>query len=169
MMWPQLFSVLVLNTVCICTAFENSDGFSRKTSFGLLCAGALIGTGCGFSGRTGLLYVCFVVLSLLCGPKNGGRTIQDIWKDVAFPLFVLVGAFIVFITANHGNAFPVIIAQSVAMLMTGGLLMTSSSSLRLTLMTIVMMIFGCYVFSAQNPDSVFNRSGRPIAQMERLF
>ena len=169
MMWLQLFAVLVLNTVCLCMAFENLETFGLKMFFGFLGAGALIGMGIGLSGRTGLLYLCFVMLSLLCRPKGAERTAQDIWKDVAFPLFVLVGAFVLFIAANHGGAFPELIAQSAVMLMTGGLLMTSASSLRLTLMTIVMMVFGSYVFSTQNPDSVFNRSGKPLTQIERLF
>ena len=90
---------------------------------------------------------------------------QDVWKDVAFPLFVLVSAFVLFIAANHNGSFPPVIAESAVMLMIGGLLTIPSSSLRLTLMTIVLMLFGSYVFSAQNANSVFNR--KPVVQIER--
>ena len=36
-------------------------------------------------------------------------------------------------------------------------------------MTIVMMIFGSYVFSIQNQASVFNRTGKSFIRAERLF
>lgn len=167
MRWPQLFSVLVLNTVCLCMMFEKQPLFTRRGFFGLLCGGALIGTGIAFSGHTGLIYIGFVVLSLLCRPKEGGKTAHELWKDIAFPLFVLIGSFLLFIAANHGGSVSPVITQSIVMLMTGGLLMMPSSSLRLALMTLVLMIFGSYVFSTQNAESVFNR--KPPVQMERLF
>ena len=169
MMWPQLFSVLVLNTVCLSMAFEKISVFKRGLFFGLLCEAALIGLCPIFFRQSGFIYIGFVLLSLSCRPKANDKTVQDIWKDIAFPLFVLVGSFVLFIAANHGEALPAVVAQSFVMLMTGGLLMLPSSSLRLTLMTIVMMIFGSYVFSAQNADSVFNHADQSLVQIERLF
>ena len=148
-------------------AFEKKFFFGVKTFFTLFCLGALSGAGVALSGRSGLIYVCFVVSSLLCRPKMNERTVQDVWKDVAFPLFVLIGSFVSFIAANHGGACPPVVAESVVMLMIGGLLTMPASSLRLTLMTVVMMLFGSYVFSAQNADSVFNR--KPIVQIERAL
>ncbi|MBR1778254.1 MAG: hypothetical protein IJ752_06700 [Alphaproteobacteria bacterium] len=166
MMWPQLFAVLVLNAVCLSMAFENLNKFSRGLFFSLICIGGLTGIGCALLVRGSFVYICFIVLSLLFRPEQNRKTAQDVWKDIAFPLFVLVGSFLLFIAANHNAAFPSVIAESVVMLMTGALLMTSSSSLRLTLMTIVMMIFGSYVFSAQNAESVFNRSVRGAVQVQ---
>ena len=162
-----MFAVLVLNAVCLCMAFESLKTLSVKSFAGCLCAGAAAGTGCAFSGHVGLVYVGFVLLSLLCRPKTEEKTVQEVWKDVAFPLFVLVGAFVLFAVVNHNGSFPSVIAESVVMLMVGGLLMTPASSLRLTLMTIVLMLFGSYVFSAQNVESVFNR--KPPVQIERPF
>ncbi|MBO4520601.1 MAG: hypothetical protein J5787_05290 [Alphaproteobacteria bacterium] len=169
MMWPQLFSVLVLNTVCLCMAFDKMSGSKRSLLFGLLGSAVLIGACPVFFGQTGIVYIGFVLLSLLCRPVAAKKNVREIWKDIAFPLFVLVGSFVLFIAANHGEALPVVIAQSVVMLMIGGLLALPSSSLRLTLMTIVLMIFGSYVFSAQNAESVFNRSGQSLTRIERLF
>ncbi|MBR4126730.1 MAG: hypothetical protein IKR09_04050 [Alphaproteobacteria bacterium] len=161
----QLFAVLALNAVCLCMAFENLKTLSRRSFAGLFCMGAAAGTGVAFSAHVGLVYTGFVLFSLLCRPKTQERTVQDVWKDIAFPLFVLLGAFILFIAANHNGSFPSVIAESIVMLMVGGLLMTPCSSLRLTLMTIVLMLFGSYVFSAQNAQSVFNR--KPLVQIER--
>ena len=165
MMAPQLFAVSVLNAVCLCMAFENPDNLSLKAFAGALCVGGAAGAGCAFSGHVGLIYILFAVSSLAFRPKTRERTVHDVWKDVAFPLFVLTGAFVLFVAANHNGAFPSVVAESVVMLMTGGLLMTPCSSLRLTLLTVVMMIFGSYVFSAQNAQSVFNR--KPPVQIER--
>ena len=164
---PQLFAVSVLNAVCLCMAFENPDKLSLKALAGALCAGGAAGAGCAFSGHVGLVYIGFVLLSFLRRPETRERTVHDVWKDIAFPLFVLTGAFVLFVAANHNGSFPSVVAESVVMLMTGGLLMTPCSSLRLTLLTVVMMIFGSYVFSAQNAQSVFNR--KPPVQFERAL
>lgn len=169
MAWGNLFTVLVLNAVCFAMAFETPAATGKRAFAALFCSGALAGAGAAFSSRIGLVYVCFAVLSFLCRPKEGARTAQDVWKDVAFPLFVLIGSFLLFIAAHRGGAFPSVIAESIVMLMTGGLLMVPSSSLRLTLMTVVMMIFGSYVFSVQNQASVFNHSGKASVRAERLF
>ena len=163
----QLVSVCILNMVCLSMAFEKQSLFKNATFSALFYAGALSGVGIAFLGRSGLVYICFVVLSLLCRPKTGERTVREIWLDIAFPLFVLIGSFILFIAANHGGACPSVVSESIVMLMIGGLLTTPSSSLRLTLMTVVLMIFGSYVFSTQNAESVFNR--KPPVQIERFL
>ena len=163
--WVQLFVVLATDTVCLCMTAEKSSVHSRKSFGAVFCCGALFGTGTAFLGRSCLIYFCFVVLSFLCRPEKGERTIQDVWKDVAFPVFVLLGSFILFIAANHTGPLPSVIAESAVMLMIGGLLMTPCSSLRLTLMTVVLMLFGSYVFSTQNAWSAFNR--RLPVQIER--
>ena len=164
--WLQLFVTLVLNAVCLFTVFEKKNLFERKTFFLLTSFGALAGMGTAFAGRAVFLYVLFALSALLCRPGTNGKTAQDIWKDIAFPLFVLICSFVWFVSANHGGSVSAIIAQSVVMLMTGGLLMTSRSALRLTLMTIVMIVFGSYVFSAQNTNSVFNRPSRTSVRIQ---
>ena len=150
-------------------AFEKTTVFQRWVFLGLLCGAALIGICPIFFRQSGFVYIAFVLLSLLCRPKANDKTVQEIWKDIAFPLVVRVGSCVLFLAANHGETLPVVIAQSVVMLMIGGLLGLPSSSLRLTLMTAVLMIFGSYVFSAQNADSVFNHADQSLTQIERLF
>ena len=167
--WGNLFAISVLNAVCCTMVAGNSNGLRRGTFAGLFCLGAIAGTGIACLNRIGLIYVCFVVSSFLCRPKQEKRSAQDVWKDVAFPLFVLIGSFLLFIIANRSGTFPSVIAESIVMLMTGCLLILPSSSVRLTLMTIVMMIFGSYVFSIQNQASVFNRTGKSFIRAERLF
>lgn len=164
--WPMLFVTLILDAVCLCMVFEAADRFDKKAFLVLTSAGSLAGMVSAFAGRAVFLYMLFVLLSLSSRPEPQPKTAQDVWKDIAFPLFVLIGSFIVFIAANHGGAFSLVAAQSIVMLMTGGLLMTSSSALRLTLMTVVMIIFGSYVFSAGNSESVFNRSARGGVRIE---
>ena len=159
-MWPQLFSVFILTVTGLCSVFEKEKNIGRKQFFVLFFVGAVAGCGIFLLSRIGFVYTGLVVLSLLCHPFGSEKTIHDIWKDIAFPLFVLVVSFIVFIAANHNTDFPSVIAESLVMLMIGGLLMSSSGSLRLTLMTVVMMVFGSYVFSVQNEASVFNRTAK---------
>lgn len=170
MVWAQLFSVFVLSLTSLCMAFEKLQTVNKKSFYWLVLLGAL-GGGCVLlADRISFVYTGLIVLSLLCRPFVSKKTIQDVWKDVAFPLFVLIFSFIVFVSANHNTDFPSVIAESVVMLMIGGLLMASSSALNLTLMSVVMMVFGSYVFSVQNADSVFNRKAKETVsvQQERI-
>lgn len=154
----HLFSVVVLGAAALCSAFElKKDIPGRKKFSVLLGAGAVLGVCVGVFARPCLAYPVLMILSLACRPENPARTAQDKWGDIAFPLSVLIFSFAVFINASHATAFSQIIAEAAVMLMAGGLITASASSpVRMTLMTAVMVLFGCYVFSAQNTDSVFN-------------
>lgn len=162
-MWaPQMFAVAVLSFICVCLAFERQKSFNKTASFAMVFFTAAV-TGCAlaFVGNSVSAYVAFVLAALCCRPVEVGRTMQDLWQDIAFPMFVLVCSFLSFVAASHLESFFVSIAEAAVMVMTGALLISSRvSGLRLMLMTAAVLAFGCYVFSGQNPDSLFNQTGR---------
>lgn len=169
MLPAQLFAVLILNTACICAAFERRNGFRTNASFYFaVSAAAAAGGTAAFVMPSRLVYAGFVLAALCCRPAAAGRTPQDIWQDIAFPMFVLVCSFLLFIAASHWDGFSVSLAESAVMVMTGALLISSrESGVRLMLMTAVIIVFGSYVFSARNSDSVFNRTGKIQSVIER--
>lgn len=169
MLPAQLFAVLILNTVCICAAFERQKSFNKNISFAfVVLTAAAVGATPAFVMPSRALYTGFVLAALCCRPSSPDRTPQDIWQDIAFPMFVLVCSFLLFIAASHLDGFSVPVAESAVMVMTGALLISSrESGLRLMLMTAVVIVFGSYVFSARNSDSVFNRTGRIQNVIER--
>lgn len=154
----HLFCVVVLGTAALCSAFGlKKDIPGRKQFSVLLGTGAVAGVCMGVFGRPCLAYPVLMILSLMCRPSDPARSVQEKWGDIAFPLTVLIFSFAVFINASHASAFSQIIAESAVMLMAGGLITASAASpVRMMLMTAVMVLFGSYVFSAQNTDSVFN-------------
>lgn len=164
----QLSAVLILNTVCVCAAFEHQKNFHKKASFALV---ALIAAAAGALGgliSSGALYTGFALAALCCRPAAARRAPQEIWLDIAFPISVLVGSFLLFVGASHLNGFSVSTAESAVMVMTGALpVLSRESGLRLMLMTAAVIVFGSYVFSASNPDSVFNRTGGVQSVAER--
>lgn len=169
MLPAQLFAVLILNAVCVCAAFERQKSFNNKISFALaVFTAAAAGGALAFALSSRAVYTGFVLAALCCRPASPDRTPQDIWQDIAFPMFVLVCSFLLFIAASHLDGFAVSTAEAAVMVMTGALLISSrESGLRLMLMTAVVIVFGSYVFSARNSDSVFNRTGRIQSVVER--
>ncbi len=162
MMVPQLLTVVILCMICICLAFERQKNFTKTLSFvSVLFVAATIGGIFAFVMPSVSVYVCFVLAALCCRPFETGRTPHDLWQDVAFPMFVLICSFLSFIAASHLDGFSVSIAESAVMVMIGALLISArESGVRLMLMTAVIVVFGCYVFSAKNPASIFNQTGR---------
>ena len=171
MITVQLFAVLIFNTICICMAYDRRKDFRKTFSFWICFSAAILfGSVLSLCLPSSVSYLLFVLASLACRPFEKDRSPQEIWKDVAFPLFVLVCSFLLFIAASHAENFSVQIGQSVVMVMVGSLLVTAGSSgIRLMLMSAVMVIFGCYVFSIQNPNSVFNGSGHGQVQIQRTM
>lgn len=167
----QLFAVLILNTVCVCMAYERKKEFKKKSFFGIcFLSAAVFGSLSAVCLPSSVSYLPFVLASLACRPFKEGRTPQDLWKDIAFPLFVLVCSFLLFVAASHAENFSFQIGQYIVMIMVGGLLISAGTSgMRLMLMSAVLIVFGCYVFSAQNPQSLFNGSGRGQVKIQRTI
>ena len=165
----QLIIAVILNAVCLCLVFERQNFFHKKISFVcVVLAAALSGGITVFLAPFRLISLVFVLAALLCRPASENITAQDIWKDLAFPVFVLVGAFLVFISASHMDAFSLPVAQAAVMVMTGALLISCrGSGLRLMLMTLVMIVFGSYVFSVRSPDSFFYKTTRVPVKIEK--
>ncbi len=168
MMPAQLFAVLVLTVVCLCQGGEGRKIFKNNMSFVLtVCGAGAFGGAVAFLPYSLLIYPGFVLAALCCRPAQPGRTAQEIWNDIAFPVFMLICSFLVFISASHMDGFSVSLAESAVMVMAGALPVSSrGSGVRLMLMTAVVVVFGCYVFSARNTDSVFSQKNRiqPVAQ-----
>ena len=163
MVLPMLFVTLVLNTMCLCRCFENKTRLSTSAFYSCCLAGAVLGGtfSCFIPATSGFIF--FVLAGLLCRPCERNRTFEEIWKDIALPLFVLLCSFALFLTTKHSENFPDIIAESIVMVMIGIFLMPSKvSGLRLMLLTVVLMIFGSYVFSLKNPASVFHQQFRTL-------
>lgn len=154
----HLFSVVVFGAAALCSAFELKKEIPGREKFPVMpAAGAVLGVCAGIFIRPCLAYPVFMILSLMCRPADPARSVQQKWGDIAFPLSVLIFSFAVFLNASHASAFSQLIAEAAVMLMAGGLITAAASSpVRMTLMTAVMALFGSYVFSAQNADSVFN-------------
>ncbi len=155
-----LFSSLVFNTLCLAELFEIKKEIKEKKIFCFfLILGAVLGIAlsCLFPFSLGI--ILFSLSALLVGEDMKKASIEELWIDVALPVFVLIFSFVTFMISNHEDGFPLLIAECVVMVMIGALPMVCArSNLRLMLMAVVLMLFGSYVFSTQNPTSFFNMS-----------
>lgn len=127
-------------------------------------AGLVAGTALGMTTSPCNIYPMLVLLALFYGPTQSKKSIQDIWNDIAIPLFVFVLSFGFFILTNYSGSFSQAVAEAAVMLMIGVFLISNvnASALRLTLMTIVLMIFGSYVYSIHNASSIFSAHPRIV-------
>lgn len=147
-----LFCAVVTGAVCTANVFDGRKKAEKVFPFAA-GAGAVAGTAAAFF----VPYPVFFLLGLLCRPAQEGRTTMDGWIDVALPLFVLTGAFLCLGVAGHSGGFSVRAAETAALVMAGAFpVAAGKSGVRLMLTTAAVVLFGCYVFSAENPQSVFN-------------
>ena len=148
----RLFCTVAVGAVCVANVFENRKKAERAFWFA-----AGFGAAAGVAAAFFVPYPAFILAGLLCRPAQEGRTAMDGWIDVALPLFVLTGAFLCLGVAGHSGNFSVRAAESAALVMAGAFpVAAGKSGVRLMLTTAVVVLFGCYVFSAENPQSVFN-------------
>ena len=148
-MLPALFSTVVLNA-CVMTAFVESKGAGVRF-WAAVCVCAVAGGTVGSFAPIGCGFVGFSLLSLLFRPRASEPTAQELWYDIAFPLFVLLCSFVSFMIAGHARDFHPVVAQVAALVMAGALpVCAKSSGVRLALMTLVVIVFGSYVFSVED-------------------
>ncbi len=146
------FCAVAVGAVCVANVFEN-----RKKAEKVFWFAAGIGAAAGAAAAFFVPYPAFILAGLLCRPAQEGRTAMDGWIDVALPLSVLTGAFLCLGVAGHSGNFSVRAAESAALVMAGAFpVAAGKSGVRLMLTTAAVVLFGCYVFSAENPQSVFN-------------
>lgn len=146
---PALFSVAVLNLAAIADFVENRGAGVRFHAAAVVCAAS--GAAAGLLAPAGAGLTAFALSALLFRPRAGEPTAQELWYDVAFPLFVLLCSFVSFMIAGHARDFHPVVAQVAALVMAGALpVCAKSSGVRLALMTAVVIVFGTYVFSAED-------------------
>lgn len=147
-----LFCTVAVNAACTANVFENGKKAAKAFWFA-----AGVGAAAGVAAAFFVPYPVFVLAGLLCRPAQEGRTAIDGWIDIALPLFILTGAFLCLGVAGHSGNFSVRAAESAALVMAGAFpVAAGKSGVRLMLTTAAVVLFGCYVFSAENPQSVFN-------------
>ena len=162
---PHLFVFYVMSQTCLGLLSESRPEPGRLTVFYFCTAigGALAGV---FNGLVAPLifsdyfeYAVVFLFALLLRPGSvfKGRSMQDIWRDFAYPLFVFFLSFALFAVAHSSDDFEQELAELLVLAMVGAFMTaTRAYPLRYALMGAALVFFGSYVFAPRNPHSFFN-------------
>lgn len=160
----HLVIFFIMAQVCHSTLAENKPAASQLTLFYLMVAvgGALGGI---FNGLLAPVifndyyeYIVVFILALLLRPGKiiSGRSMQEIWRDFAYPLAVFFLAFGLYAMAYKAGTFNKTYEEVAVFLLIGGLLPPIKNyPVRYAMMAIVLVFFGSYVFAPKNIHSVF--------------
>lgn len=162
---PHLFVFYIMSQTCLGFLSESRPEPGRLTVFYfcLAAGGALAGVFNGviapliFSDYFEYAVVFLCALLLQPGPVFKGRSMQDIWRDFAYPLFVFFLSFALFAAAHSSADFEQQTAELLLLAMIGAFMTAARAyPLRYALMGAALVFFGSYVFAPRNPQSFFN-------------
>lgn len=162
---PHLAVSFVMMQVCLGVLAQSRPKSGNLSVFYFCVAlgGALGGVFNGLAAplifNTYAEYGLMFLAALSFAPAQTGekRSAQDIWRDFAIPLGIFFLSFGLLAFAHMSGAFNERIAGIVVILMIGSLMSaTARDPLRCALTGGVLILFGSYVYSGQNPYSVFH-------------
>lgn len=172
---PHWIVSYVMMQFCACVLAESKPENGAMARF-YLCVAAGGALGCVFNGIAApFLFDSHVEYALMFPvamafplPRTEGKkSVQDAWRDFAVPAGVFFLSFGLLAAAHLSGVFDERIAGVVVILMTGGLISaTAGNPLRCALTGGVLILFGCYVYFPQNPQSVFHAK---ILQKRNFF
>lgn len=162
---PHLAVSYVMMQVCLSVLAESKPKSGALSLF-YLCVAAGGALGGVFNGAVAPVifdsyveYGLMFLAALLFSPRRAGetRSAQDVWRDFALPLGIFFLSFGLLAFAHLSGYFNERIAGIIVILMIGGLMSaTARDPLRCALTGGVLILFGSYVYSPQNPYSVFH-------------
>ena len=153
----------VFVSVCACLIERESlkkDPFCAMAVIsGALGAAAFNGVFVSYVSGWSFEYPLIIVLALALRPGVffANRSVYQVWQDFAYPLALFFVCFCgYFLTANLSMPYQLMLEAGVFVIV-GALCLLREYPLRYAMTAAVAMVFGAYVFAAQNKMSVFNK------------